>query len=226
MKTNARRLSSLLLVAATLLFAGLIQTRADTPALSSFSNDGGRGTASDVTLGWDFTLSNSVTVTSLGVWDGNNGPTNPFGPEGDGLLTDHLVSIWTSTGSFVASVLVPAGGGTLLNGFRYAAIAPTFLAAGKHVIGAYYAVGNQDRNAALMTTITTAAGVTFGQPRADGGNAFPVGTLSGNGVFGPNFQFVTGRVGVPEGGSSATLLAISGLLICGAAMRHRRIATV
>jgi hypothetical protein len=208
MKTKLRKVSSLLLIAGALLFAGLVQTRADTPALTSFSNDGGRGTANSVTLGWDFALTNSVIATNLGVWDNNN--SSSFGAPGDGLLSDHLVSIWTSTGSLVASVLVPAGGGTLLNGFRYLSIAPTLLASGNYVIGAFYAVGNQDPNAALMTTLTTAPGVIFGQPRADAGNAFPVATLSGNGVFGPNFQFVAAT---PEAGSSGILLAISGSLL-------------
>src|SRR4051812_33559932 len=204
MKSKIRNIPSLVLIAGILLFSGLLQTRADTPAVQSFSNDGGRGTASNVTLGWDFSLTSNVLVTNLGVWDNNNSAS--FGAPGDGLLSDHLVSIWTSTGTFVTSATVSAAGGTLLNGFRYVSIAPTLLAAGSYVIGAFYAVGNQDPNAALMTTVTTASGVNFGQPRADAGNAFPVGTLSGNGVFGPNFQFVAAPVGVPEAGSSGILL--------------------
>jgi hypothetical protein len=62
-------------------------------------------------------------VTDLGVWDGNGG----------GLADSHIVTIWTSTGTFVTSGTVLVGtSGTLVDDFRYVSIAPTLLAAGNY----------------------------------------------------------------------------------------------
>lgn len=212
MKTNVRKIAPQLLIATALFFSLPLLTRADTVALS-FSGHTGEGTAADATLGWSFSLSSNLLLTNLGVWDGNN--TQSFGAAGDGLLSSHLVSIWTSTGTLVASVTVPAGGGILLNGFRYGAIAPTLLAAGNYVIGAYYANGNLDHNAAFAPAgnVNTAPGVAYIDARSGAGNGLPSGVLSGTGIWGPNFQFLAAPAAVPEGGSSAILLAISSSLL-------------
>ena len=211
---------SLLLLTLSLLSWTSLQTRADTIALS-FSNNLGEGIAKDATLGWSFSLSTSVSVTQLGVWDGPNQPIDaapsiePVGVSGgpvtvgDGLLSGELITIWTSTGTFITSATVPAAGGTLDSGFRYVSIAPTLLGAGNYVIGAYYGANNQDRNAAITNNITTAPQVTYGQGMAGAGNAFPVGPFAGGGIWGPNFQFVAPTNGVPETGASWALLAIS-----------------
>jgi hypothetical protein len=193
-------------LAISLLSFSPLQIRANTIALS-FTSHAGEGTAADSTLGWSFSLSTDILVTDLGVWDGPN--SQAFGPPGDGLRSDQLITIWTSTGTFVTSATVPAGGGTLASDFRYVSIAQTSLTAGNYVIGTYYTPGNLDRNAAISSTITTAPEVTYGEGRIGSGNAFPSSTFAGGGVWGPNFQFVEARNGVPEAGSSCVLLAIA-----------------
>ena len=69
------------------------------------------------------TGSNPPTITALGVIDLNN--TNPAaGPDGDGLVESHWVTLWRdSDGSMVTEVLVPGGtAGHLIDSFRYAEI--------------------------------------------------------------------------------------------------------
>lgn len=202
---------SLLLLAVSLLSLIPLQSRADTIALT-FSNASGSGIAKDTELGWSFSLSTNVLVTQLGSFDGPNGA---FGnPNGDGLQSNQLVTIWTSTGTMVTSATVLAGGGTLDSDFRFVSIAPTLLTAGNYVISNYYDPNNLDRNTEFNATVNTAPGVTYGDARgpSSGGHAFPTFVFSGNGIWGPNFQFVAAPPngnGVPEAGSSWILLALS-----------------
>lgn len=209
---------SLMLIAITSFLVSQLQTRADTIALS-FSNDGGSGTTQDVTAGWEFSLASDVFVTQLGAWDENN--TDPLVlPPGDGLRSNQLITIWTSTGTFVTSATVPAGGGTLIDGFRYVSIPSTLLTAGSYVIGDYYDPTNSDPNVEFGKTITTAPGVTWLDARDDSGNAFPTFVLSGNGVFGPNFQFVNA---IPDAGATFVLLALAlGAIFSGQLVLSRR----
>lgn len=143
-------------------------------------------------------------MTDLGVWDQNN----------DGLSESHLVTIWTSTGTFVTSATVPSGtSGALVDEFRYLSIAPTLLLAGDYVIGAYYGAP-ADIVAADAVSITTASGVTYTGSRAGAGSALPPGDafVFSNAYFGPNFQFTTeldGRL-VPDA-SSTWMLMLLGL---------------
>ena len=185
------------------------------------------GGSSDNVWGWDFSLSSNVFVTDLGLWDSFSG-----NGVGDGLVEAHTVTIWTSTGTLVTSAIVPAGsGGTLVDDFRYMSIAPTLLIAGNYVIGAHYLESGDptDLVAFGTTTVTTAAEVTFGNQRSStsgSGNVFPNVASSGNGFFGPNFQFVTSLPngnGVPEGGGTLLLLgAAFGALGIGRFLRRRR----
>ncbi|MGQ0613194.1 MAG: hypothetical protein ACT4PV_05595 [Planctomycetaceae bacterium] len=91
-------------------------------------------------LGLDFdVLQGDIEVTSLGVFDWQE----------DGLASDHTVRIYDRTGVMVASVDLPAGGGTLQGGFRYVDLAaPVLLEAGfEGTIVVGYPAGNLDRNA-------------------------------------------------------------------------------
>lgn len=63
------------------------------------------------------------TITALGFIDLNN-TTPAVGPDGDGLLESHRVTLWLdSDGSMVTEVIVPSGtAGHLIDSFRYATI--------------------------------------------------------------------------------------------------------
>jgi hypothetical protein len=193
------------LVATALIACGSLQTRADTIALSF---TGGLELASGLngpTVGWAFTLSSQVSVTQLGLFD--------F--DGNGFGTDHIVAIWTSTGTQLGQVTIASGtSGTLINGFRYVSIAPLLLPAGDYTIGGYYPFPGTDTFAAFANSITTTSGVTYLGSRADffpfGVFGFPAGDIfdSDNSYFGPNFQF-TGGVPTPDSGSTWALLLVS-----------------
>ena len=96
------------------------------PALAqapAYSFEGGRALVATTgavnrSLGWTFSVSNDIFVTSLGYFDGGN--TSPGGPA-DGLFLSHDVAIWDDAGQVVASATVGAGqSGFTVNNWRYA----------------------------------------------------------------------------------------------------------
>src|SRR5438477_11911895 len=93
-----------------------LQTQADTIAFSVSSNSS-IILGDNTTLGYAFTVSSSISVTSLGLFDfQNNG------------LASHAVTIWTSTGTQLLQITIPAGtGATLTEGFRYVSTVPFLL---------------------------------------------------------------------------------------------------
>ena len=82
------------------------------------------------TCGFAFTVIEDVVVEALGQWDENL----------DGLSTDAAVGLWSSDGTLLASVHVPIGtGATMTDGYRFVAITPIRLAAGReYVIGSAF----------------------------------------------------------------------------------------
>lgn len=223
MKTPSRSLDfyqpTFALIAA--LFAALIalcpgQMRADTIALN-FTSSGNTflSGAGDDTLGWSFSLTSSVTVTQLGVWD--NG--------GNGLIQPHQITIWDSTGTVIeATALVPSGtAATLTNGFRYVALGSSvLLGPGTYTIGAYFAPFGDDA-AILASAVAGTSPVTYTGSRSETGNAYPAGdafSLS-NSYFGPNFQFTVSSV--PDRGSTLGLFVLAlGALFAATRLRSLR----
>jgi len=189
---------------ATLMALCAVQTRASTIALD-FTGGTRAFAPLDLTAGWAFSLTVPVVLTELGIWDGPNDDSGT----GDGLAQSHLISIWTDSGVFVTSAVVPAGGGTLLDDFRYVSIAPMSLPVGNYVIGAFYEGDGLDPLISNASTVTTVSGVGYNGSRSASGNAFPPGDPSGraNSYFGPNFQFTTS---VPE--PDVTVLLVFGLV--------------
>jgi hypothetical protein len=194
-----------------------LQTRADTIALSftgGVPHDVGDFTA---TVGWAFHLDGPVAVTQLGLWDEGN----------DGFITDHLMGIFNSTGTALASVAIFSGpGGTLIDGFRYFPIlaGPLSLPAGNYSIGAQYVsrFTVTDNFTESAGSITTASGLTYlGSQSALGGfGTFPPGDILGvpGSYFGPNFQFTP--VTTPDSGSTVSLL---GSVLLGLAALRRKL---
>jgi VPDSG-CTERM motif len=184
-----------------------LQTRADTIALS-FTG----GTPHEVgdftaTVGWAFHLDGPVAVTQLGLWDEGN----------DGFITDHLMGIFNSTGTALASVAIFSGpGGTLIDGFRYFPIlgGPVSLPAGDYSIGAQHVslFTVTDNFTESAGSITTASGLTYlGSQSALGGfGTFPPGDILGvpGSYFGPNFQFTT-PTSAPDTGTTFSLFGLS-----------------
>ena len=210
--TGSSRFS--LRLAPTLALAALIaccplQTRADTIAFSV--SGGGTGTFSGLTLGYAFTVSSPIHVTNLGFFDEAN----------NGLNESHAVTIWTSTGTQLVQATIPSGtSGTLINGFRYASIAPLTLAAGTYTIAAFTSLFNSDF-ALFNTSITSASGLSYVGSRSSFSPAFPTGDVDNNpnSYFGPNFQFTT-PTSAPDTGTTASLF---GLSLMGLAFLRRKL---
>src|SRR5438045_5298396 len=177
-----------------------LQTRADTIAFS-VSSSSSIIFGDNTTLGYAFTVSSPISVTSLGLFDFQN----------DGLAQSHAVTIWTSTGTQLLQLTISAGtGATLTDGFRYVSIAPFLLVPGTYTIGGFYA-GNSD-SSLDAASITGASGLSYLGSRSAFGFTFPSGDAIAvvNSYFGPNFQFITG-VGVPthESGSTVSLVGFA-----------------
>src|ERR1700739_3790758 len=76
---------------------------------------------SDITLGWEFTLSLPLTVTGLGYFDGD-----------DGLTDSHPVGIWDSSGDLILEATVPSGLTNLVDSFEVVPITPVTLGPGTY----------------------------------------------------------------------------------------------
>ena len=166
---------------------------------STFSNN-------DSTLGWEFDLSETRTVTELGFWD--EGP--------DGLSGPHAVGLWTAAGALLASVTV-AGTSTArpspsTNGqWRFEPITPIELGPGTYVIGATYASSDPDLMRIGASGGVTATDMTYVTGRSCGSCgtslAFP-STLEPTAIeggFGPNLLLAPPSIcgdGLIEGGET------------------------
>jgi len=180
-----RQFAIALLVASAVQMCG--SARAE-QALVDFAgyNTGG---AEVRTLGWEFTLSQSVVVTHLGLWD--------YGA--DGLNHSHLVTIW-STGTVKTRLVegtVPSGGAPG-SAWRWVTVTPTTLAPGTYRIGAVYPIGGanpdpsvHDRVAGFADTVTTSGPVAYVRNVYVNSTNYPSSTFAPEekGYFGPNFQF-------------------------------------
>lgn len=152
------------------------------------------------TLGWQFTTSQSITITGLGAFDDSQ----------DGLAESHDVGVWDSVGTLLGSTSVAAGTvDPLVNQFRYSSVSFT-LAPGTYNIGALWLDGGDNNTfPGDVPTYSTGAGITFVQNAYVGGGtlANPVNSVDTQAAyFGPNFLYSS----TPEPGT--LLLLGSGLL--------------
>lgn len=190
--------------------------RADTFG-ANFNNTVGEALSNGpFTLGWSFSISGTVNITDLGVFD-----------SGGAALTEvHAVGIWDSTGTLLDSASVGAtAGGTLetdaLGQTWLDTSAPVTLGPGTYTIGALWVDG---ADLAIfpgqLGSVTMGSGITFIQDQfiAGGSLADPTGTSGETGAyFGPNFEYTAAT---PE--PSSVLLMATGLIALGAIRKRAR----
>ena len=168
----------LLALIAQVTFVGIAQ--ADTIALS-FSGGTTADKFTNSTIGWEFTISEPINVTSLGVWDEG----------GNGLADDHQVGIWHSSGGGPLVSTTVTSADPLTNGFRYRSVSPFTLQPGSYVIGSFMPNGNDLSidDAQYTTQFPVTYTTNLNGP---GGFTIPINAWQGydGAHFGPNFQFV------------------------------------
>lgn len=205
---------SIMLLALTAGQPSIASTIAVLPGSGGFQNS---NYGSNVTVGWGFSLTDTVTVTDLGYFDGNAG------------LTDaHPIGIWNSIGNLITSATVPSGAAAnLLSGFRFVPIAPVVLVPGAYSIGGYANDTSPDQFRFEVSSVTTVAGLSFGPAnlftRANSLTrpTTPADAFSQDGYFGPDF-LVSSPIIVPEpGGIGMSLLGLAIVMGC----RFRRAAS-
>jgi len=200
----------ILVVALVAFLAGASTCFADSVALtpsSSFLTS--YDSADSFTIGWQFTVNSPVTVTGLGYYGGGLS---------DILATSHDVGIFDSNGNLLVSATIPAGGGTLDDGFLFVSGFPKpTLTSGTYVIGAE-SMKSADSVVVEAAGLSTISQITVNNPAliSLGSTALTLPTQDNSGTdpftgmeftyFGPNFEVTP----VPE--PSTWLLFGTGLL--------------
>jgi hypothetical protein len=105
--------------------------------------------AVDRTIGWEFTVQQTIDVAAIGVYD------RPYPSPDPGIATAKEVAIWDLSQALLVSASLPAGSeGTLCeDDYRYVEIAPVTLYAGNtYVVGAYWPASPMDHLPALPSS--------------------------------------------------------------------------
>lgn len=206
----------------TIVLSGTLAC-ASFPALIGMGTSGGTVSASEAvgTIGFAFSVNTAVNVTALGYWDEG----------GDGLVTSHDIGLWDSTGTLIATLIVPNGtGGTLQSGFRFVNLgAPVALAVGNYVLGGFTGVpptGGLGDRFLIEPTLAVAPQLSFGQDRFITGASLALPTQTSPflsaAFFGPNLLI---EVPVPPNGDvpePSTLVSMIGGMVFVAFGLHRR----
>ncbi len=204
----------------TALLATAPRAHAQTTAITGITiAPGGARLSGDFTIGFEFTTTTSLLVSSLGVYDHDQ----------DGLAGSHQVGIWRVSDQALLTSSTVTTTSALDGLFRYESVAPITLPAGNtYRIGALYtvAVGDFYLAEANFGGYTVASGLTFNRPNGAVfdtlGFAYPTQiAISRDGHFSANFKF-TSSAAAPEPGSLA-LLGLGGVFVLGVVRRRKAV---
>jgi hypothetical protein len=97
--------------------------------------------------GSEFHISTTISINALGIYDAGNytgvyDQANNYSghaEDGDGLLQNHDIGLYKINGTLVAKATINAGGGTLLNGYRWVNLTNAVtIGPGDYVVAATY----------------------------------------------------------------------------------------
>ena len=177
----------------------------------------------ELTLGYAFTLSSSVTFNAVAVFDVVSAEPATGHLNASGLNSSHQVGVWDSLGNLVISATVDptdptAPSANSYGQWVYQSIAPTTLSAGAYTIGAYYGpagIADSDPVMVQQTAIFNGPAVYVG-----GRYIYNSGFTQPFQNYPPNEeQYFGPTLFVPDGGMTLTLLG--GAMIGLAALRRR-----
>lgn len=179
--------------------------------VTALTVSGGILSSNTFTWGYLFSLSQNVTITSLGVFD----------DAGDGMAQAQNVAIWDSGGTMVLQGVVAAGSSDpLIDGFRFtsALTGSTSFAAGTYTIGTQR-IGSGTVNASFRGVVSTVSGVNFlGTVDNGSSTVFSQPTFGNqNAMIGPSFQ-IDDPTPAPElspGGLPITLVMLTCMVLMG-----------
>lgn len=181
------------------------------------------GSGVDATIGWEFSLDASVTVTALGVYQAF----------GDGLHSGHVVGIFRDSDQALMGYesILAGTSGYLEDGYQFQNLDTPFdLPPGSYTVAETITSildPNSDTFYSLVTGLTTDPHVTFLTSARTYSAGFNYPTALGgfnDGYFGPNFIFTVDPAAPPDGTpepATAGLLG-AGLAGLGMAARPRR----
>jgi hypothetical protein len=190
----------------SLLLATLVSATSYVSATPIVTFDEGTGTSGanqNQSVGWQFNVLSSITVNGLS-W---------FDQGANGLFMAHTVGIWDSSGTLLASVLVPAGTGAALDGqFRTVSISDLVLTPGNgYIVGGQNFSSNTERLAANVAQVVDSrisyVDATFSNLNGIFERPTQFSTAT-TGFYGPSFSVVA-TSGVSDSGASAALLMIA-----------------
>ena len=159
------------------------------------------------TLGWKFSLSESVVLTALGTWDQG----------ADGLNESQQVGLWGKNEDneawnllkdvVVDNSAISEASASNEGQWLFANVEETLLKAGEYVIGAHNNGNSGDAWQQGDTGISTDSRLTWIESRnfGPGSFEFPNKVSSGTQFFGPNLMFKS--VSVPEPGTLGLFIA-------------------
>ena len=173
---------------------------AGSPVLGVTGGSGGTPGAT-TTHGWRFTANEAITITDLGLYDGDD----------DGMTIEHPIGLFRfDTAELLTSGTIHIGtGDPLIDHFRYIDVPDVTLQTGVDYVVAYYsATTSSDFVILTPTDLWFDSSITYREARYGGGIglAIPPTVTTSFYRIGPNFLFV------PEP-ASLGLLLIGGLAL-------------
>lgn len=176
-------------------------------------------------FGWEFQLTEAVTLAALGIYD----------PDGDGLGSRFEAGLYDSLGRLLAQTAIEGSGDAIRDAFTWRRIPRLELPAGVYTVAAAGVWAGGDQVPFNAERVRTASGVIYVRPRFRSGvttlalplEAFPAG-ISVQGYWAANFALADGNgassddddpAGDPPARSTPAPLALLGL---GEAMRRAR----